>query len=176
MRTMGNGTARVYALAATILVFFVLWSAISARPWQVAKAARDPRVAALTNRERALQRQAREVKRIVARRWALYERRLRTRRLEIVAAEQRHAQAVAAARAAAYRAWAATAAAQATSQTIASVSRPSAAGVAPAGAATAPSQPSAPVPVSAPAPAPTPAPPAVQVVTLPPVTSSHSSG
>ncbi len=165
---MGSNTARFYTVAATILVFFVLWSTIAAKPWASVKPAQDPRVLVLTKRERALQRQALEVKRIVSHRWVVYERRLQVRRQAIAAAEQQHAQAIAAARAA-YRAWAASAASRATVHTIASVSRTSATptlAAQPSGAAHAAAAPAAP---------PAPAPPPVQIVTLPPVTATHTS-
>lgn len=106
---MGNLGARAITAAATVLLFFVLWAAIAARPWaKSSPAATDPRMIALANRERSLKRHAAAVNRIVERRWAAYRVALGRRQASIALAEQRHlhdlelayASAVAAARAA----------------------------------------------------------------------------
>jgi hypothetical protein len=149
-----NHTVRLYAAAAALLAFFVLWTTVAAKPWATAKQpAADPRLVVLAAREHRLRAETTAVKRLVAHRWKVYERRLRARRREIAAAERRHAQQVAAAQLAAQRIAAAQAVA---SRTLAAA--------APAGS-----------------PGPSPAsrvvilPPRVQVVSLPPVTSSSSS-
>ena len=51
---MTSHVVRLYALATTIAVFFVLWAAIAARPWQEHGPARDPRLNALAVREQRL--------------------------------------------------------------------------------------------------------------------------
>ncbi len=52
---MTSHVVRLYALAMTIAVFFVLWAAIAARPWQEHGPSRDPRLDALAAREQRLQ-------------------------------------------------------------------------------------------------------------------------
>jgi hypothetical protein len=67
---MTSHAARLYALAAAILVFFLSWAAVAARPWAnetAAAAGPDPRVAALQDRERALQDKAQLARRLLAR-------------------------------------------------------------------------------------------------------------
>jgi hypothetical protein len=95
---MTDHVVRLYALAGALLVLFLVWAGIAARPW-AARAHRvgDPRVAALVVRERQLRRDAVHVRWIVARRWQRYRIALRTRQKAIAAAQRRHQQALAAA-------------------------------------------------------------------------------
>jgi hypothetical protein len=91
---MTNHTARLYALAAAVVVFFVAWSAIAAHPWQTkTSAARDPRLAALQLREQRLRAETLAVKRIVDKRWAVYRAQLALRRQEIAAVNAANAEA-----------------------------------------------------------------------------------
>ena len=46
--------ARLYVFAVTLLVFFVAWAVVAARPWAPKRASVDPRVAALTAREQRI--------------------------------------------------------------------------------------------------------------------------
>jgi hypothetical protein len=119
---MTDHVARLYAGAAALLVFFLVWAVVAARPWAEAGET-DPRMAALERREQKLMRESKRVNKIVERRFARYRRRLARRRKEIAAAE---AAAAAAAPAA-----------------------PSASGAAPAPAAPAPAAAPAPVTVTA---------------------------
>jgi hypothetical protein len=66
---MTSHVGRLYVLAGTLVVFFVLWAAIAAHPWT--SAAADPRLAALGKREQVLRRDAVHVQQIVAQRTAL---------------------------------------------------------------------------------------------------------
>lgn len=61
---MTKGVLRSYALAGSVLVFFLGWAAVSARPWKPVEA--DPRLAALASREEQLQRTAALVQQIRA--------------------------------------------------------------------------------------------------------------
>jgi hypothetical protein len=101
---MQSHALRLYVVSATVLVFFVLWAVIAARPW-AAKAASpgvDPRLAALDRREQRLRREAQTVNRTIARRWHAYHRRLQAREALIRELQRTHArQLAAAARAAA---------------------------------------------------------------------------
>jgi hypothetical protein len=92
-------TLRLYVASVTLLVFFVLWAVIAAKPWSSAssRSTPDPRLVALDRRQRRLQQEARKVKRTLDRRWHAYRKRLRARRAQIRMLERRHARAVAAA-------------------------------------------------------------------------------
>jgi hypothetical protein len=64
--------ARLYSLVVGVVVFFVAWAAVAAHPWQTTKTAVDPRLAALTARQQALQKQSAQVKQALDRRFAAY--------------------------------------------------------------------------------------------------------
>ena len=59
---------RLYVFAVTLLVFFVAWALIAARPWAPSRATADPRLAALVAREQRIQIESRLVQRIRAQR------------------------------------------------------------------------------------------------------------
>ncbi len=83
---MTSHTARLYALVGAVLVFFVAWAAIAARPWQKQSAVpNDPRLAALQVREQRVRAEALAVQRIVDRRWAAYRTQLAQRKQQIAA-------------------------------------------------------------------------------------------
>lgn len=99
---MTNHAVRLYALASSLLVLFLVWAVVAAHPWSTASAARvDPRLHALALRERHLRHESKVVQRIVSRRWARYRVDLAKRKRQIAAARHKHAQALAAAQAAA---------------------------------------------------------------------------
>jgi hypothetical protein len=108
---MTSHHARTYTVALTLVVFFLAWAVIAARPW--AAPAADPRLGAVAAREARLRHETVLVRKVVAARWAAYHARLRLRRVEIAraraAAARVRAQAAAAAAAAAARASAAAA-------------------------------------------------------------------
>ena len=85
-----NHVGRLYALALALVVFFLAWAVVAARPWSTP--ATDPTLKALATRETQLRREAQLVNRIVARRWAAYRVALRARRVQIAAAKARVAQ------------------------------------------------------------------------------------
>jgi hypothetical protein len=85
---MTSHVGRLYALAVALLVFFLTWSSVAARPW-VART--DPRVAALAAREQRIRHESLVVQRIVQRRWALYRVELRKRQALIAARQARPA-------------------------------------------------------------------------------------
>ena len=82
---MTSHTGRLYAAAAGLLTFFVLWAGIAAHPWHTATA--DPRLTALAQRQRLLRREAVLVQNDRAaahrgvRRWQRRRRRRRSRRV-----------------------------------------------------------------------------------------------
>ncbi len=99
---MTNHVVRLYAFAGALLVLFLTWAAIAAKPWAShATPKADPRWAALAAREHRLKRETVLVQRVVARRWRVYRVQLASRRRLISSALQRHQQQLAAARAAA---------------------------------------------------------------------------
>jgi hypothetical protein len=89
----------LYALALSLVVFFLAWAVVAAHPW--ASAGADPRLRALALREAQLRHEARTVQKVVATRWARYRLELKARRAQIArvdaAAATAAAQAVAAA-------------------------------------------------------------------------------
>ena len=93
---MTDHVARLYAGALALLVFFVVWAVVAARPWAEAGET-DPRMTALERREQRLTRESRRVNKVVQRRFATYRRRLSRRKREIAAAEAAAAAAVPAA-------------------------------------------------------------------------------
>ena len=95
---MTSHVGRLYSLALTIVLFFVLWAAIAARPW--ARVGTDPRLTALAAREQRLRHDGVLVRRIVAARWAVYHVDLARRKAAIAALQLKQAQLAAAAAAA----------------------------------------------------------------------------
>ncbi|HKB93414.1 MAG TPA: hypothetical protein VKC62_04155 [Gaiellaceae bacterium] len=61
---MANHTARLYALALSLVAFFLAWAVVAARPWATPSA--DPRLHALSVRAAELRREAKLVNEIVA--------------------------------------------------------------------------------------------------------------
>jgi len=104
---MANHVVRLYAGAVALIVLFATWMVIATHPWRAKpKADRDPRVAALTQREKQLRHKSAVVNKVLKRRWSAYGTAYKRRQLEIAATKARYAQQVAAAQ----RAYAARAA------------------------------------------------------------------
>jgi hypothetical protein len=83
---MTSHTGRLYAVAVALVVFFLTWAAVAARPWASAQA--DPRLAALAARERRARHESLVVRRIVRHRWAVYRVQLKHRQAQIAAARR----------------------------------------------------------------------------------------
>jgi hypothetical protein len=97
---MTSHHGRLYAIALTLVVFFLAWAVVAARPWATASA--DPRLRTLTIRQAQLQHEAKLVQKVVAARWARYRVRLKARRALIArVTASRAAKSAAAARASA---------------------------------------------------------------------------
>ena len=78
---MTDHVVRLYAVAIAVLVFFVTWAAVAARPFaEPAEAKADPRIVQLQEREQRLVRRQARVQRIVERRFTAYRRELAERR------------------------------------------------------------------------------------------------
>lgn len=84
---MTSHVGRLYALALALLVFFMAWAVVAARPWATTAKA-DPRIAALVVREQRIRHESVAVRRIVNRRWAVYRKQLHVRQAQIAAAKQ----------------------------------------------------------------------------------------
>ena len=174
---MSARTRRLSFALATVAAFLALWLAIAAHPW-TGPATRpvDPRLTALAARERRLQHEAGQVQRLLAKRWSVYDGRLRRRTRQIALARAAYRRQLAAARLREQQNAAALAARAASERSATLVSRTSAAANVPATVTPTVTQPAstATAPAAAPAPAPA-APPKVVVVTVPAVTTSTSS-
>lgn len=96
---MTEHTVRLYAAAVGLVVFFLFWAAIAARPWAATGDA-DPRSAALDRREQRLVRETRRVNRVVKCRFEVHSKRLARRRRAIARRQRGNAATVAAAPAA----------------------------------------------------------------------------
>lgn len=72
---------RLYVLALGLVIFFLAWAVVAARPW--ATAAPDPRLSGLAVREAQLRHEAKVVQKVVAARWKRYRVELKHRRAEI---------------------------------------------------------------------------------------------
>jgi hypothetical protein len=82
---MTDHVVRLYALALAMVVFFVTWAAVAARPWAAEAGAQDPRLAALAAREERLAQKRERVQQRLERRFARYRVRLKARRRQIAA-------------------------------------------------------------------------------------------
>jgi hypothetical protein len=94
---MTDHVARLYAVSLALVVLFLTWAVVAARPWAATAAEQDPRIVALERREAQLRRKSVRVERQVKRRFAAYEVRLRKRKRAIAAIEAANANASAAA-------------------------------------------------------------------------------
>ena len=82
-RPMTDTSHRLYAVVIAVVVFFVSWATVAARPWAPAKS--DPRLAAIAQREQRLRADAKLVQRVVDRRMAAYNMALKARERKIAA-------------------------------------------------------------------------------------------
>jgi len=87
---MTDTSHRLYAVVIAVVVFFVSWAGVAAKPWATAKP--DPRLAALAQREQTLRADARLVQQVVDRRLAAYQVALRARKAQIATAQARSLQ------------------------------------------------------------------------------------
>jgi hypothetical protein len=78
---MTSHQGRLYTLALALVVFFLAWAVVAARPW--ATTVPDPRLRVLAAREARLRHEAKLVRKVVAARWARYRVQLKARRAEI---------------------------------------------------------------------------------------------
>ena len=81
---MTDTSHRVYAVVLAVVVFFVAWAAVAARPW--GRSEPDPRLAALALREQRLRADAKLVQQVVDARMSAYRVALKARQAQIVSA------------------------------------------------------------------------------------------
>ncbi|MDX6599217.1 MAG: hypothetical protein QOE87_3104 [Gaiellales bacterium] len=88
---MTDAGRRLYLVALAILILFVSWAFVAARPWAAHGAsAPDPKSDLLARREAQLRHRAIVVNRVVKRRWSHYRAALHRRELAIAAAKKKH--------------------------------------------------------------------------------------
>jgi hypothetical protein len=80
---MTDTSHRLYAVVIAVVIFFVSWATVAARPWATAKT--DPRLAAIAQREQRLRADAKLVQKVVDRRMAAYNLALKARERQISA-------------------------------------------------------------------------------------------
>ena len=78
---MTDTSHRLYAVAIAVVVLFVSWATVAARPW----AKPDPRLAALAQREQRLRSDAKLVQKVVDNRMIAYRLALNAREARIAA-------------------------------------------------------------------------------------------
>lgn len=89
---MTSALGRVYAISLAIIVFFLAWAVIAARPWAEPPTAKtDPRIVALNVRERRLRADAVKINALVKKRWAVYRVALAKRKHQIAAVNKAQA-------------------------------------------------------------------------------------
>jgi hypothetical protein len=82
-RQMTDTSHRLYAVVIAVVVFFVSWATVAAKPWATTKT--DPRLVAIAQREQRLRTDAKLVQKVVDRRMAAYNLALKARQRQIAA-------------------------------------------------------------------------------------------
>jgi uncharacterized MAPEG superfamily protein len=85
---MTSTIGRFWATALALVVFFVLWAVLTAKPWASASTPTDPRLAALQAREQKVQARAIAAQQTLNRRWAAYRAALIRDRGSLTARQQ----------------------------------------------------------------------------------------
>ena len=79
-RAMTSHVGRLYALAIALLVFFMTWAAVAARPWAPSSTS-DPRLQAIAAREQQVRAESVAVRHLVNQRWTVYRKQLKCARV-----------------------------------------------------------------------------------------------
>lgn len=85
---MTSFIARFWATALALVVFFIFWAALAARPWVSAGTTSDLQLAALQAREKKVQTQAVAAQQTLNKRWAAYRAALLRQRGSLTAAQR----------------------------------------------------------------------------------------
>jgi len=83
-----NTIGRFWAVALALVVFFILWAVLAAKPWTSSGAPADPRLTALQAREQNLQTRALAAQRTLNKRWAAYRSALLRQKGSLTAQQQ----------------------------------------------------------------------------------------
>jgi hypothetical protein len=70
--TVTNAIGRFWAIALALVVFFILWAVLAAKPWISSGTPADPRLSALQAREQKVQNRALAAQQTLNKRWAAY--------------------------------------------------------------------------------------------------------
>lgn len=85
---MTNTIGRFWAVAVALVVFFILWAVLAAKPWTSSGTPADPRLTALQAREQKVQTRALTVQQTLNKRWAAYRSTLLRQRGSLTAQQQ----------------------------------------------------------------------------------------
>jgi len=86
--TVTNAIGRFWAVALALVVFFVLWAVLAAKPWTSSGAPADPRLTALQAREQKTQNRALAAQQTLNKRWAAYRSALLRQKGSLTAQQQ----------------------------------------------------------------------------------------
>ena len=85
---MTNAIGRFWAVALALVVFFILWAVLAAKPWVSSGTPSDPRLAALQAREQKVQTRALAAQQTLNKRWAVYRSTLLRQKGSLTAQQQ----------------------------------------------------------------------------------------
>lgn len=85
---MTNAVGRFWAVAVALVVFFILWAVLAAKPWVSAAAPADPRLSALQAQEQKTQTRALAAQQTLNKRWAAYRSALVRQKGSLTAQQQ----------------------------------------------------------------------------------------
>lgn len=85
---MTNTIARFWAVALALVVFFILWAVLAAKPWTSSGAPADPRLASLQAQEQKTQNRALAAQQTLNKRWAVYRSALLRQKGSLTAQQQ----------------------------------------------------------------------------------------
>ena len=83
-----NVIGRFWAVAIALVVFFVLWAVLAAKPWVSSGAPADPRLSALQAQQQKTQNRALAAQQTLNKRWAAYRSALMKQKGSLTAQQQ----------------------------------------------------------------------------------------
>ena len=83
-----NAIGRFWAVAVALVVFFILWAVLAAKPWTSSGTPADPRLSALQAREQKVQNRALAAQQTLNKRWAAYRSALLKQKGSLTAQQQ----------------------------------------------------------------------------------------
>ena len=85
---MTNTIGRFWAVAVALVVFFILWAVLAAKPWTSSGTPADPRLTALQAQEQKTQNRALAAQQTLNKRWAAYRSTLLRQKGSLTAQQQ----------------------------------------------------------------------------------------